>query len=593
MRTATRVGCGVYCGLFALVLQSCAATDVPQPQQPLTPQARLEQVRPVSADMLREPAAGDWLQWGRTYDGHNFSPLTRINRENVKNLAPAWTAPLKEGVSMPTPLVHDGVMFLQTYPDTVLAIDATTGTELWRREYTPVGVSASSKMGLALSGGRVIAATSDMHLQSLDVKTGAVVWDSVIAPSMTVRGKPGLRGAPLIVGDKVIQGITSSSVAGGGFIVGLDLATGRELWRFNTIARPGEPGGETWNGLPIEKRSGGSVWHQGTYDRELNLVYYGVAPTYDTGPMLKPSGMEGMTQDALYTDSTIALNPDTGKLVWHYQHVVNDQWDLDWVFERQIVNVKFGGRDRKVVMNVGKVAIVEAVDAATGQYLFSIDAGMQNIITAIDPVTGKKTIDLSRLPDPNIPKIVCPGPTGARSWPPTSYNKSTGILFMPLTESCTEMSEGGAWKLLSAPGAAMSQKDHPNALADGKMGRLQAVDVSGRKMGWKNDVEAPIMTSALATAGGVVFAGDIEPALMAFDDRDGKLLWRQTLDNYPTGSVITYSVGDTQYVAVITGMRNTHMRDMAERYVAFRKTRGLPDPAPTAPPAIQVFKVGK
>ena len=125
------------------------------------------------------------------------------------------------------------------------------------------------------------------------------------------------------------------------------------------------------------------------------------------------------------------------------------------------------------------------------------------------------------------------------------------------------------------------------------MGRLQAVDVSGRKMGWKNDVDAPIMTSALATAGGVVFAGDIEPALMAFDDRDGKLLWRQALDNYPTGSVISYNVGDTQYVAVITGMRNTHMRDMAERYVAFRKSRGLPDITPTGAPAIQVFKVGK
>ena len=157
--------------------------------------------------------------------------------------------------------------------------------------------------------------------------------------------------------------MAASFVPRGGFILAIDINSGEEVWRFNTIARPGEPGGNSWNGLPLDERSGGSVWHQGTYDAELNLIYFGVAPTYDTGPLLHPVDDEGVTSDALYTNCTIALDPNTGELVWHYQHVANDQWDLDWVFERQIVDMQIDGRRRKVVMNVGKMAILDALDA--------------------------------------------------------------------------------------------------------------------------------------------------------------------------------------------------------------------------------------
>jgi alcohol dehydrogenase (cytochrome c) len=554
--------------------------------------APLDKLRPVSSAMLKSPGAQDWLQWGRTYDGQNFSPLKAIDRGNVKTLAPAWRAPLESGPSMPTPLVHDGVMFLQTTPDTVLALDAATGAVLWRHAYAS-SIPSSQKMGLALSGGRVFVPTTDLHVIALDARTGAPVWDHDlgIRPPATDRKLFNLRSAPLIVGDKVIQGVTASGAPGGGFIVGLDIATGQEIWRFNTIARPGEPGGNSWNGLPLEKRSGASVWHQGTYDPALNLVYFGIGQTYDTGPLLKPSGAPGTTQDSLYTDSTVALDPNTGKLVWHYQHLTNDQWDLDWVFERQLVTLKTGGRTRRVVMTIGKMGLLDALDAKTGAYLFSIDAGTQNVIAAIDPVTGRKTIDPVRVPDPQKSTLICPSVSGARSWPATSFSPATGLLYVPITQWCHTFGPTG-YKLLSS-GVGLTGAEHPDATKSGMMGRLQAMDLAGHKLGWRHEQAAPVSTSVLATAGGLLFAGDLDPALQAFDDRDGKPLWRAPLDNYPSSSVITYSVGATQYVAVVTGLRNNHINDLMRTYQTFRRVRGQPAELPKGAPAVVVFALKK
>ena len=550
--------------------------------------ARLAALTPITDGLLRNPPDGDWLLWGRTYDGNNFSPLQGITRENVHNLKPAWRVPLAGGLSMPTPLVHDGVMFLQTIPDTVLALDAANGEILWRHQHTPAGAS-SQKMGLALHGGRVFVPTSDLHVLALNARTGEVVWDHEIAGASPTpgRGRYQIRSAPLVVGNKVIQGVTASFSPGGGFIVSLDIESGEEVWRFNTIARPDEPGGNSWNGLPLDKRSGGSVWHQGTYDAELNLVYYGVAPTYDTLPLLQPSGDPGVTMDALYTNCTIALNPDTGKLVWHYQHVQNDQWDLDWVFERQIVEMTVGERRRKVVMNAGKMAILDALDAATGEYLFSVDSGTQNVVTSIDPKTGAKRIDLERWPDPKRPAVICPAVSGARSWPPTSYSRQTALLYLPLTEWCHLFGPDG-FKLLTS-GVGLMPAPHPDA-ADGMMGRLQAMDVAGRKLAWVHHQRAPLSTSVLATAGGVVFAGDLDPSLKAFDDATGKQLWQATLDDLPSSSVITYTVGSTQYVAVVVGLRNNHINDLSRTYNAFRKNSGdTTDPPLRSGAAIWVF----
>ncbi|MEE2775281.1 MAG: PQQ-binding-like beta-propeller repeat protein [Acidobacteriota bacterium] len=535
--------------------------------------ARLTRLTAVTAEQLRHPPAADWPQWGRTYDGLNFSPLETITRHNVSDLRPAWRVPVRDGTSMPMPLVHDGVIFFQTIPDTVLALDGATGDILWRYRYTPDGQS-SRKMGLALEGNTVVVPTSDLHVVALDARTGELRWDHKIEARDLAQGRGGgyqLRSAPLVVGDKVIQGVAASFVPRGGFIVAIDIGSGDEVWRFHTIARPGEPGGNSWNGVPLDERSGGSLWHQGTYDPQLNLIYFGVAPTYDTGPLLHPSGEPNVTSDALYTNCTIALDPDTGELAWHYQHMANDQWDLDWVFERQILNVEIDGLERRVVMNVGKMAILDGLDAATGEYLFSVDVGTQNIVTAIDPKTGAKTIDPAKLPDIEQTLVFCPGVSGARAWPPTSYSRRTKLLYLPLTEWCNTMGPEGFRLLTSGVGIGSAQ--HPDS-DDGTMGRLQAIDVEGRALAWAHHQPAPLSTSALATAGGVVFAGDLDPALKAFDDTSGELLWRARLDDLPSGTLVTYGIGGTQYLLVVVGLRNNHVSDLSRTYNAFRTRRG-------------------
>ncbi|MDX1382106.1 MAG: PQQ-binding-like beta-propeller repeat protein [Thermoanaerobaculia bacterium] len=515
----------------------------------------LANLTPVTEAMLRDPSPDDWLHTQANYGAHTFSALDAIDRDTVRDLTIAWRAPLRPGNNMPMPIVHAGVMFLHTFPDTVVALDATSGHVLWRYAHESSDPS-SQKMGLALAGGLVLAPTSDKHVIALDARTGELVWDQEIrleTPAMKAAYQ--LRSAPFVVGDKVIQGMTASFIPKGGALVGLDLETGKETWRFNTIARPGEAYGESWNDVPLEKRSGGSIWHQGSYDPELNLVYFGIAPTYDTGPLVHPVDKEGISSEALYTNCTVALNPDTGELVWHYQHMENDQWDLDWVFERQIATVTVDGAPRKVVMNVGKMAILEAVDAATGEYVFSVDAGIQNVITAIDPETGAKTIDPERWPDPERPTDICPSAFGARSWPPTSFNPETQMLYLPLTESCMRLGKEGARLLTS--GVGIGPATHPDA--DDGIGRLQAIDVANQKLAWQHEQETAISTGALATAGGVVFAGDLDPSLKAYHDETGEVLWQARLDDYPSSSVITYKVGGIQYVAVVVGVGNFHI----------------------------------
>ena len=198
-----------------------------------------------------------------------------------------------------------------------------------------------------------------MHVVALDAKTGAVVWDTAIASEGSGFG---LTGGPLVARGKVMQGVNGQA-PGGAYIVALDAASGKEAWRFYSIARPGEPGGDSWNGLPLDKRTGGSVWTAGSYDAERNVALFGPAPTYDTGPLRDLVAKPGVTNDALYTNATIALDPDTGKLVWYFQHVPNDQWDFDWAFERQIVDAdRQGSRPRACVLTAGKEAIYDALD---------------------------------------------------------------------------------------------------------------------------------------------------------------------------------------------------------------------------------------
>jgi alcohol dehydrogenase (cytochrome c) len=476
----------------------------------------------------------------------------------VAGLRTAWSWSLPPGGNMMTPIVRDGVLYAYSFGDIVEALDATNGELLWRFQRPLDGqATAQGKKGVALAGSHVIVPTSDLHVVALDAKTGAVAWDHKIDVGAETHFQ--IKSSPLVTKTKVIIGVNGfAEVKGGNFIVALDLATGKEAWRFYTVARPGEPGGESWNGLPLEQRSGGSVWVAGSYDPQSNLAFFGAAPTYNSMPLRKRSTAPGITNDALYTDATLALDADTGKLKWFYQHQKNDQLDHDWVYERQILDMRVDGRLRRVVVTGGKQAIFEALDAQTGAYLFSIDLDMQNVISAIDPKTGEKTINPAAIPRPDealrrisLPNI-CPDLLGARNLMSTSYDPRTRLLFVPLTDTCMN----------PFPNGARWQK-HPEPGSDGLFGVLKAVDLQGKKVVWTSRVKGPFVSGALATGGDLVFAGTVDRYFRAFDSRNGKELWRARLDNAPASYPVTYRVDGRQYIAVATNEGFVQVEAMA------------------------------
>jgi alcohol dehydrogenase (cytochrome c) len=519
---------------------------IPPPPSKANP---LDRLTPVTDAMLSSPPDGEWLTWRRAFDAQGFSPLTQITRENVRDLRLAWSWALPNGPNEVTPLVHDGVMFVHAYGDKVQALDAATGDLLWQySRRLPRDRPPSVKRGIAIYEGRLYVPTSDTHIVALDAKTGKVVWDQQVADP---KAGYGMTGGPLVANKKVMVG-TTGRAPGGNFIVALDAQTGKEAWRFSTIAKPGESGGHTWNGLAYEKRNGASVWVPASYDRTLNLAFFGPAQTYDTGPLRNPVGESEVTNEGLYTDSTLAIDVDTGKLVWFFQHQPNDQWDLDWAFERHVIPLRVGGLVKPVVVTGGKQAIFDAMEADTGRYVFSMDLGVQNVVTAIDPRTGAKTIDPKLVPGDGETKFVCPHAGGAKSWLPSSYNPRTKILYVPLVESCmdlTPVEPGGRGSL--STGVRWSLRPRPNS--DGKYGRVQAINLETRQSVWIERHRAPQTTGTLATAGGVVFAGTLDRVFAAYDDATGRELWRTRLGDVPSNAPISYVVNGKQYVAMVVG----------------------------------------
>ncbi len=507
----------------------------------------LDKITPVTDASLQNPPTGEWLTWRRSFDDQGFSPLKQITKSNVNNLRVAWTWTLSPGSNEATPLVHDGVMFLHSPGDKLEALDAATGDLLWQyARLLPPGVNAGNKRMISIYGNKVYMGTSDVHVVALDVKTGRVVWDQ---PLTEERGFT-LTGGPLAAKGKVMIG-TGGRVGGKNYIVALDAETGNPAWRFNTIAQPGEPGGDTWNDHTAEERNGGSVWLAGSYDSALNLAFFGVAQTYDTALLAKPV-RPGVKTDGLYTDCTLAINPDTGKLAWYYQHLPNDQWDLDWVFERQVVRMPVNGVVRPVIMTSGKQATYDVLDAETGKWIYSKDLGLQNIVSSIDPVTGKKTINPQTLAGDGQTHMVCPHADGAKSWLPSSYNPDTKIMYIPLVESCMDLTPvtDGSRGFLST-GVNFTVRPRPDS--DGKYGRVEAVNMLTREVLWTERHRAPVSSGALDTAGGIIFNGSIDRFFRAYDDQTGKLLWETRLSDVPSNAPISYTVNGKQYVAIGVG----------------------------------------
>ena len=520
---------------------------------------RLAAVTPVTDAMLEQPSVSDWLMWRRTYDGLGYSPLKEINRSNVSRLRTAWSWVLPQSKNEITPLVHDGVMFIYSGA-AVQALDAASGDLLWQYQRSVpggVGFGASQPKALAIYGERLFAATADGHMIALDVHTGHVAWDQEVVPSGPAGAGMQLNSGPIVVKGTVITGVSLGvSSPGGCFIVGLDAESGKERWRFHTIARPGEPGGDSWNGAPVEERFGGGVWTAGSYDPQLGLVYFGVGNTYDTATLLEPRpGAAGVTSnDGLYTDSTVALRPESGALAWYFQHQRRDVWDLDWVFEQSLVTLQIDGHPKKLVVTGGKTAMFDALDAATGRFVFSQDLGVQNVVTAVDPVTGEKTVSSAVQPEAGKAKLLCPNSVGARNWPATALNPLTHILYVPILENCADYTYAPRSADKTAKGgldmhfSARSPEDH-----DGNFGRLVALDLQKRRIAWTHRQRIPFAASVLSTAGGLVFSGDVDRYFSAHDEATGKVLWRTRLNAAPESFPVTFATNGRQYVAVVTG----------------------------------------
>ena len=546
----------IYC-FFSIVVHQVLAQD----------RSSVVQFDAVTTAELVDPVDEDWLIWRRTYDAQGYSPLDQVNKNNIKDLKEAWRIPLLEGPNMATPLVHDGVMFLASTQDTVLALDAISGKQLWKYEHRPTGF-ISPKIGLALHGNKVIVPTQNMQLVALDASTGKVIWIHEIETpehEQPLRLPYSLRGAPLVANGMVLQGVTATMIPEGGFIVGLDLESGEEVWRFHSIARPDEPGGNTWNNLALKDRSGGSVWVPASYDAELDLAYYGTAPTYDTAPLLHSLNMEGVSNEALYTNATIALRPKTGELAWFFQHMPNDQWDLDWVFERQLIELEVNGTLRKIVLTAGKMALYDVLDAATGEYLNSFDVGFQNIVTAVDPKTGDKSINPRAIPNAEDANLLCPLANAGRNWPSASINPNSKTLYLPLSEVCMMFGPTSNTRTLLSTGVAI--KAQPSADSDGKFGRVQAINIETGEMLWDFREVVPPVSAALSTAGGLLFFGTLDNRFVALDEVNGNVLWEDDLADIPASFPISYGVDGKQYIAVVIGQPSVYHATSLMSYV--------------------------